>query len=238
MNQKDGSILSLGNVLFVPKLKANILSLDRLDEEGYWMTMGEGKLTIFNPLGHLFAKVYRSKGRLYLLKLSIVDQCLIASEATTEDWLWHSSFGHLSFHTLKEMSRKRLVEGLPAINTPSKLCRSCISEKHHRTSFPKVSTFRASEPLELIYADICGAIAPPTLGGSRYFLLIIDDYSRLTWVSMLQCKSDAFEAFKYFKNLAETEKEKKVKTLRSDRGENSPWMNSPTIVCSMELRGS
>ena len=154
VNQKDGSVLCLGNVLFVPKLEANILSLGRLDEEGYRMTMGEGKLTIFNPNGHLFAEVYRSKGRLYLLKLSIVDQCLITSEATTEDWLWHSRFGHLSFHTLKEMSRKRLVEGLPAINTPSKLCRSCISRKHHRTSFPKLSTFRASEPLDLIHADI------------------------------------------------------------------------------------
>ena len=180
VNQKDGSILCLSNVLFVPKLEANILSLGRLDEEGYRMTMGEGKLYIFNPNEDLFTEVYRSKERLYLLKLSIVDQCLIASEATTEDWLWHSRFGHLSFHTLKEMSRKRLVEGLPAINIPSKLYRSCIFGKHYRTSFLKVSTFQASEPLELIHADICGPITPPTLGGSRYFLLIIDDYSRLT----------------------------------------------------------
>ena len=218
VKQKDGSILRLGNVLFVPKLEANILSLGRLDEEGYRMIMGDGKLTIFNPDGCLFTEVHRSSGRLYLLKLSIVDQCLITTEDTSEDWLWHSRFGHLSFHTLKEMSRKKLVEGLPAISTPSKVCRSCISRKHHRTSFPKLSTFRASEPLELIHADLCGPITPTTLGGSRYFLLIIDDYSRLTWVSMLQCKSDALEAFKHFKNLAETEKGMMVKTLRSDRG--------------------
>ena len=42
VNQKDGSILCLGNVLFVPKLEANILSFGRLDEEGYQMIMGEG----------------------------------------------------------------------------------------------------------------------------------------------------------------------------------------------------
>ena len=35
---------------------------------------------------------------------------------------------------------------------------------------------------------------------------------------MLHCKSDAFEAFKHFKKLAETEKGMKIKTLRSDRG--------------------
>ena len=182
------------------------------------MIMGEGKLTIFNPNGKLFAEVYRSKGRLYLLKLSIIDQCLIASGDIAEDWLWHSCFGHLSFHTLKEMSNKKSVEGLPPINMPNKLCRSCVVGKHHRTSFPKKSTFQATELLELIHIDICGPISPPTLGGSQYFLLVIDDFSRLTWVAMLQCKSDAFEAFKHFENLAETEKGLKIKTLRSDRG--------------------
>ena len=218
VNQKDGSILCLGNVLFVPKLEANILSLSRLDEEGYQMIMGEGKLTIFNPNGFLFAEVHRSSGRLYLLKLSIVDQCLITTEDTPEDWLWHSRFGHLSFHTLKEMSTKKSVEGFPPINMPNKLCRNCVAGKHHRTSFPKKSTFQATESLELIHMDICGTITPLSLGGSRYFVLIIDDFSRLTWVAMLQCKSDAFKAFKHFKNLAEIEKGVKIKTLRSDRG--------------------
>ena len=100
VSQKDGSTFCLGNVLFVPKLEANILSLGRLDEEGYWMVMGEGKLTIFNPYRQLFVEVHRSTGRLYLLKLNIVDQCLIMSEDTTEEWLWHSWFGHLNFHML------------------------------------------------------------------------------------------------------------------------------------------
>ena len=218
VNRRDGSILCLRNVLFVRKLEANILSLGRLDEEGYRMIMGEGKLTIFNPNSQLFAEVLRSRGRLYLLKLSIIDQCLIATGDITEDWLWQSCFGHLSFHTLKEMSNKKSVEGLPPINMPNKLCRSCVVGKHHRTSFPKKSTFQATEPLELIHIDICGPISPPTLGGSRYFLLIIDDFSILTWVAMLQCKSDAFEAFKHFKNLVETKKGLKIKTLRSDRG--------------------
>ena len=101
---------------------------------------------------------------------------------------------------------------------PNKLCTSCVVGKHHRTPFPKSSSFRVIEPLELIHTNIYGPISPPTIGGSRYFLLIIDDYSRLTWVVILQCKSDAFEAFKRFKNLVETEKGLKVKTLKSDRG--------------------
>ena len=182
------------------------------------MAMGEGKITIFNPFGQLFTEVNRSSGRLYLLKLSIVDQCLITTEATPKDWIWHSRFGHLNFHTLKEISTKKFVEELPPISIPSKVCRNCIAGKHHRTSFPKKSAFRAIESLELIHMDICGPISPPTLGGNRYFLLLIDDFSRLIWVAMLQHKSDALEAFKKFKALAETEKGGKLKAVRTDRG--------------------
>ena len=182
------------------------------------MTMTGGKLTIFYHDGCLFIEVQRSEGRLYLLKLNIVNQFLITTEDASEDSLWHSRFGHLSFHTVKEMSSKKLVEGLPPVKIPSKLCRNCIARKHHMTPFPKSSSFRATKPLELIYTDIYGPISPATLGGSRYFLFIIDYFSRLTWAEMLHCKSDAFEAFKSFKTLAETEKGMKIKTLRSDRG--------------------
>ena len=124
----------------------------------------------------------------------------------------------MSFHTLKEMSNRQLVEGLPVIKVPNKLCRDCVASKHHRMPFPKASSHQSGEPLELVHADICGPISPSTLGGSRYFLLIIDDYTRLTWVALLQQKSDAFEGFKRFKTLAETKKGVHLKALRTDRG--------------------
>ena len=141
INQKNGEILRLSNVLYVPRLAANILNLGRLDEEGCRMTMVGGKLTIFDRDGCLFTKVHRSEERIYLLKLNIVDQCLITTEDNSKDWLWHSQFGHLSFRTLKEMSSKKLVEGLPLVNLPTKLCRNFIAVKHHRTPFPKSFSF-------------------------------------------------------------------------------------------------
>ena len=93
-----------------------------------------------------------------------------------------------------------------------------MAGKHHRLPFPKASSHQSGELLELVHAAICEPISPSTLGGSRYFLLIIDDYTWLIWVAMLQQKSDAFEAFKRFKTLAETEKGVKLRALRTDRG--------------------
>ena len=74
ITRKDGDILRLLNVLYVPDLAVNILSLGRLDEEGCRMTMAGGKLTIFDHNGRLVAEMQRSEGRLYLLKLNVVDQ--------------------------------------------------------------------------------------------------------------------------------------------------------------------
>ena len=122
------------------------------------MTMAQGKLTIFDSEDRLLTQVQRSEGRLYLLKLDVVDQCLITTEDSPEGKLWHLRYGHQNFHVLKEMSRMRVVEGLPQIDIPDHLCRSCVAGKQHRSSFPEGSLFRASKPLELVHMDICGPI--------------------------------------------------------------------------------
>ena len=218
ITKKDGDILRLLNVLYVPDLAANILSLRRLDEEGCRMTMVGGKLTIFDRNGRLVAEVQRLEGRLYFLKLNVVDQCLVTTEDRSKNWLWHSRFGHINFHSLKEMSKRKLVKGLPLISAPDHVCRSCMAGKHHRSPFPQASHFRAMKPLELVYMDICGPITPSTLGGSMYYLLIVDDFSRLMWVSMLKLKSDALGEFQHFKALVEAEKGTRILCLRSDRG--------------------
>lgn len=116
------------------------------------------------------------------------------------------------------MSSRELVEGVPLIRVPDQVYQSCLTRKQAHTPFPKASTFRASAPLKLVYIDICGQISPSTLGGSHYFLLIVDDYSRLMWVALLKNKSDAFRELKHFKTLAEAEKNTKIKCLRSSKG--------------------
>ena len=58
----------------------------------------------------------------------------------------------------------------------------------------------------------------PSLGSQRYFLIFIDDFSRMTWVYFLKEKSEAFSTFKKFKALVEKQKGCSIKTIRSDRG--------------------
>ena len=75
------------------------------------------------------------------------------------------------------------------------------------------------KPFQLVHMDLCGLSRQEGIGKENYFMLIIDDYSRLTWVAFLKEKVEAFEKFKIFKALTETQTGKRLKAIRSDRGE-------------------
>ncbi|GKA83570.1 retrovirus-related pol polyprotein from transposon TNT 1-94 [Tanacetum coccineum] len=77
-------------------------------------------------------------------------------------------------------------------------------------------SWRASRHLELVYSDLCGLMDTDSLNGNRYFFLLIDAYSRMSWVHFLKCKSDAFETFKRFKALVEKQSECSIKVLHTD----------------------
>ena len=96
--------------------------------------------------------------------------------------LWHVRFGHLNHVYLRQAFRDRMVTGLLDVGTQQSVCRSCSQGKQHREPFSKKASRRASQSLELVHMDLCGPMQNASLGGSEYFMLIIDDYSRLTWV--------------------------------------------------------
>ncbi|KAI5351599.1 hypothetical protein L3X38_004490 [Prunus dulcis] len=77
---------------------------------------------------------------------------------------------------------------------------------------------RVTELLELIHTDVCGSLSTTSRGGFSYFIMFIDDYSRLGYVYLIQYKSEAFEKFKEFKKEVEKKIGKSIKILRSDRG--------------------
>ena len=218
MNYSNGEELKLEGVLFVPNLKVNILSLGKLDDDGFTSNLGGGVLSIFDDRGNVFANVRKSRGSMYLIKLNIPEVCQITREEEGAVWLWHFRLCHQNFWKIDDMRRAEMVSGLPKIHFSEHLCKNCLAGKQIRRPFPKKSEFRASKKLQLIHGDIYGPIQPSTVGGRRYYFLLIDDFSRLMWVAFLKDKSDAFQHFKKFKNLAESESEENVKCFRTDIG--------------------
>lgn len=90
--------------------------------------------------------------------------------------------------------------------------------KQTRRPFPSQANYSAKGVLKVVHGDLCGPITPATPSGYSYFFLLVDDYSRVMWVYMPKNKDGALYAFKKFITQVETNPEKKIKTLRTDRG--------------------
>lgn len=160
-----------------------------------------------------------SANRMFVL-LALVPQSPTCFKATSEDTtdLWHRRFGHLGHKSLRTLQYKKMVKGLPQLNTTSELCTNCMVGKQHRDTIPKKSQWRASQRLQLIHADICGPITPTSNSNKRYFVSLIDDFSRKIWIYFLAAKSEAFTIFKNYKSLVEKEIGTFICCLRTDRG--------------------
>jgi transposase InsO family protein len=71
---------------------------------------------------------------------------------------------------------------------------------------------------ELVHTDLCGPMESNSMGESKYFMLFIDDFSKMTWVFFITYKSEAFKMFKKFKVMTKTQTGMKLKASRSDWG--------------------
>ncbi|KAE8698382.1 putative ribonuclease H protein [Hibiscus syriacus] len=96
------------------------------------------------------------------------------------------------------------------------LCEHCITSKQHRLKFNK-SNSRGKNVLELVHSDIWQALVI-SLGGAKYFVSFIDDYSRRCWVHPIKKKSEVFSTFKNFKARVKLDSGNKIKCFRTDNG--------------------
>ena len=101
---------------------------------------------------------------------------------------------------------ENMVDGLGNLdskNPPNEACEGCIMGKHNRSPFPKKSSRVTKKPLELVHSDVCGPISVESIGGSRYFITFIDDYSRFVVTYTMKRKDEALDKFKEYVAMVE-----------------------------------
>lgn len=138
-------------------------------------------LILRNQSIKIIAQVQMIK-KLFIFNIKHVDHKCLNANLKDSSWIWHLRLGYLNLGALKLLSNKRMLEGLPHINSQNKFCEACILDKQLRKSFTKESIYHVKRPLELIHSDICGPISPTSYGEHCYFLTFIDNFSRKTWV--------------------------------------------------------
>ena len=137
----------------------------------------------------------------YVIDLNKIDnkdiKCLMSISHDT--WTQHKRLGHVNFEFLNDLCKHKLVIGLPKLEfTKDKPYNACQKRKQSKSSFKLKNIVSTSRPLELIHMDLFGATRVASLGGMHYAYILVDDYSRYTWVCFLTHKNDAFKAFENF----------------------------------------
>ena len=140
------------------------------------------------------------QGNVYIVNLlEIRSKCLVVSSDDSN--LWHRRLGHINMHLIERMYNKNLVDGLPKLKfDKDQLCDACMKGKQVKKTFKHQKEIFTSRPLQLLHMDLVGPTRTRSLGGSYYAYVVVDDYSRFTWVMFLTTKDEAFAYFEILAN--------------------------------------
>nr|GEY85601.1 Gag-Pol polyprotein [Tanacetum cinerariifolium] len=120
--------------------------------------------------------------------------CLMARASSTKSWLWHQRLSHINFDTINDLAKNDLVSGLPKFKYHKEhLCPSCEQGKSKRASHPPKPAPNSRQRLHLLHMDLCGPMRIASINGKQYVLVIVDDYSRYTWVQLLRSMDEVPE---------------------------------------------
>ncbi|GJV61226.1 retrovirus-related pol polyprotein from transposon TNT 1-94 [Tanacetum coccineum] len=145
--------------------------------------------------------------------------CLLSKASKSKSWLWHRRLNHLNFGTINDLARKDLVRGLPRLKfEKDHLCSACQLGKSKKFSHKPKSENTNMEVLHTLHMDLCGPMRVQSIKGKKYILVIVDDYSRFTWVKFLRSKDETPEFVINFLKQIQVGLNKTVRYIRTDNG--------------------
>jgi hypothetical protein len=203
--------MKMKDVLYVPGLTKNLLSILALNKKGFRVAFIDGEVLMW-PKGKTLEDpivIGTEEGGLYKLKGHSYAALIHSTESPCE--LWHRILVHINYKALPYVSNA--VTGLPDFKVDHEdVCKGCAQGKNIKNPFPKSDS--KAGVLELIHSDVCDPMPSTSLSGYVYYVSFIDDYSRKTWVYFLKSKDEVFGKFKELKALIENLAKRKIKILR------------------------
>ncbi|KAI3758667.1 hypothetical protein L6452_06238 [Arctium lappa] len=230
--------IDVNRVAYVDGLKHNLLSVSQLCDNGLDVMFKRQYCSLLKEDTTTELLRAKRRGDLYLMDFKSTNReeklCLVSSK-NEEAWLWHNRFCHLNFHTLNKLVKLELVSGLPSIRfDKDHLCSACEMGKLKRAAHKTKSDISCTRPLQMLHVDLCGPISVQSLGGKKYILVLIDEFSRYTWVEFVRKKSDVPEVLINLIKRIQVLYDCRVQRIRSDNG--TEFKNS-TIEAYLSTEG-
>nr|GFB05807.1 putative ribonuclease H-like domain-containing protein [Tanacetum cinerariifolium] len=214
--------MTINKVYCVEGLGHNLFSVGQFCDKGLKVAFRKSTRFVRTEGGVDFLTDDRSSN-LYTIALNEVasnsSSCLLAKASSSQSWLWHQRLSHLNFPTINNLVKNNLVQGLPKIKFKKDHLRSAceqgkIHQKHHKSK----TAFASNQPLYLFHMDLCGPMHVESINRKRYVLVVVDDYSRYTWVFFLHSKDEASEVITSFIKKTQVNLQLQVQRVRTDNG--------------------
>ncbi|KAJ9536355.1 hypothetical protein OSB04_un000473 [Centaurea solstitialis] len=226
----DGRYI-IKDVRYVEGLGYNMFSSSPFCDNGYWVKQflyessvndDDGNVILSaQRTGNLYTTVFRSipqtHAQFEALSQSVDAICLLTKASKEDSWLWHRRLCYQNFKDVNKLVSKRLVSGLRETRlSKDTLCSACEQGKMKRSSHPPKMETNCKNPLDMIHMDLCGPMRVERLARKKYMLVLVDEFSRFTWLEFLRAKFDAADRIIAFIKQIQILLGHKVKKLRSD----------------------
>lgn len=139
--------------------------------------------------------------------------CNMVMSYNVSKLVWHNRLGHPADPVLSVLQKDLGISK----NSSISICEICHRPKQTREPFP-LSDHKSKNLGELVHLDLWGPYRVTSREGYKYFLTIVDDYSRAVWTYMIKTKDEVFDVFCSFIHLISNQFGIKIKTVRSDNG--------------------
>ncbi|GKC77059.1 retrovirus-related pol polyprotein from transposon TNT 1-94 [Tanacetum coccineum] len=189
--------VTISRVYYVEGLGHNLFSVEQFCDLNLEVAFHQHTCFICNLEG--VNLLTRSRGNnLYTLSLGDMMAsspiCLLSKASKTKSWLWHRRLSHLNFSAIKHLARHGLVRGLPKLKfEKNHMCYAWEIGKSKKKPHKPKSKVTNQEKLYLLHMDLYRPMRVASVNGKKYILVIIDDYSRFTWVKCLRSKYKALD---------------------------------------------
>ena len=216
---KNSKNYKLQEVLHVPKIKRNLISIKSLTSGGCMVIFKDNEILIKRNNNLIMKGILVDS--LYVLDNNPSDTYNLETSIIYKNdlHLWHNRLGHVNEQQLKELLKH--ADGIN-FNKNDKLskCSVCIEGKltRSRKYYENKTKIKTKQILERIHTDLCGKLPVPTNQGYEYFVSYIDDYSRFSNIYLLKRKCDQFETLRNYIAKVELKTGNKVKIIRCDGG--------------------
>lgn len=206
----------IADVLFVPEISMNLFSSGKVMDRGFQLRSNNKRCDILNDdeivaVGFRREKLFQMFFKVIPPRNNKVSANVAVKQTTLQSW--HERLGHQNVSHVKSFLKRNKIRFIDE----NFKCEACIYGKHHRGNY-KLRQEKSSTCGEIVFADVCGPMQVNSIGGSRYFLLLKDDYSHFRFVYFMKQKSEVTNIIKNFVMRMEREKKHNIRVLRSDNG--------------------